>query len=37
LERLADTIPSEGMIGEVYYWRDISRVLDGIANELKEP
>jgi len=25
------------MIGEVHYWRDLSRVLDAIAEELKEP
>jgi hypothetical protein len=30
LDRLKDTIPAEGMIGEVHYWRDLSRILDGI-------
>ena len=37
LERMRDTIPGEGMIGEVHYWRDLSKVLDGISNELKQP
>ena len=37
LERLRDTIPEEGMLGEVYYWRDLSRILDAISNELKHP
>jgi hypothetical protein len=32
---LRDTIPAEGMLEEVYYWRDMSRILDGISNELK--
>lgn len=35
LGKLKDTIPSEGMIGEVHYWRDMSRILDGIDNEIK--
>lgn len=35
LDRLKDTVPSEGMIGEVHYWRDLSRILDGIQGELK--
>ena len=37
LERLRDTIPGDGMIGEVHYWRDLCRVLDGITSELKQP
>lgn len=37
LGRLRDTIPGGGMIGEVHYWRDLSRVLDGITAELKQP
>ena len=37
LDRLKDTIPGEGMLGEVHYWRDLSRVLDGIQGELKQP
>jgi hypothetical protein len=37
LERMKDTIPAEGMIGEVHYWRDLSKVLDGISAELKQP
>lgn len=35
LERMRETIPAEGMIGEVHYWRDLSKVLDGISAELK--
>ena len=31
LKKLADTIPGEGMIGEIHYWRDLSRILDGIS------
>ena len=34
---MKDTIPGEGMIGEVHYWRDLSKVLDGISAELKQP
>ena len=37
LEKLKGTIPAEGMIGEVHYWRDLSRILDGISAELKQP
>lgn len=37
LEKLKDTIPAEGMLGEVHYWRDLSRILDGISAELKQP
>lgn len=37
LERMKDTIPADGMIGEVHYWRDLSKVLDGISAELKQP
>ena len=35
LDKLKETIPAEGMIGEVQYWRDISRILDGINSEIK--
>ena len=37
LQKLKDTIPKEGMIGEVHYWRDIHRVLEAISDELKLP
>ena len=37
LQRLRDTVPGEGMLGEVHYWRDITRVLDAINEELKQP
>lgn len=36
LDKLKDTIPGEGMIGEVHYWRDMSRILDTINNEVKQ-
>jgi hypothetical protein len=35
LDKLKETIPGEGMIGEVHYWRDMSRILDGISEEVK--
>jgi hypothetical protein len=36
LDKLKDTIPeSQGMLAEINYWRDMSRVLDAINNELK--
>jgi len=25
------------MIGEIHYWRDLSIILDGISEELKQP
>ena len=37
LNNLRDTIPGHGMIGEVHYWRDLSRVLDAISAEVKQP
>jgi hypothetical protein len=37
LDKLKDTVPeSQGMLAEINYWRDISRVLDAINNELKQ-
>jgi hypothetical protein len=36
LDRLRDTVPGEGMIGEVHYWRDLSRILEAINNEIKQ-
>ena len=35
LLKMKDTIPAEGMLGEVYYWRDLSKILDGLQAELK--
>jgi len=35
LDKLRDTIPATGMIGEVHYWRDLSLILDGITSEVK--
>ena len=31
------TIPKDGMIGEVHYWRDMARLLEAIVKELREP
>lgn len=36
LDRLRDTVPGEGMIGEIHYWRDLSRILDAINAEVKQ-
>jgi hypothetical protein len=36
LDRLKETIPGEGMIGEIHYWRDMSHILDGINTEVKQ-
>lgn len=36
LDKLRDTIPGEGMIGEVHYWRDLSRILDAVNSEVKQ-
>lgn len=35
LTNLRDTIPGPGMLGEIHYWRNLSRVLDAIHQELK--
>jgi len=36
LDKLKDTSPETGgMLAEVFYWRDMSRVLEAINNELK--
>jgi hypothetical protein len=34
LDKLKETIPSEGMIGEVHYWRDMARILEAINGEV---
>jgi hypothetical protein len=36
LDKLKDTIPGEGMIGEVHYWRDMARILEAINGEVKQ-
>ncbi len=36
LDKLRDTIPGDGMIGEVHYWRDLARILEAINNEVKQ-
>jgi hypothetical protein len=35
LVKLKETLPGDGMIGEVYYWRDMSRVLEAVTEELR--
>jgi hypothetical protein len=37
LQKMRDTNPSDGMLGEVHYWRDLSKILDGLSAELKQP
>ena len=37
LQKLRDTNPKEGVLGEVHYWRDLARVLEAISTELKQP
>jgi cell division FtsZ-interacting protein ZapD len=37
LQKLKDTIPAEGMLGEVHYWRDLFRILDSLSQEVKQP
>mmetsp|Transcript_5222 Transcript_5222/g.8083 ORF Transcript_5222/g.8083 Transcript_5222/m.8083 type:complete len:176 (+) Transcript_5222:451-978(+) len=37
LDKMRDTIPAEGMMGEVHYWRDLSRILEGVSGEIKQP
>jgi hypothetical protein len=36
LDRLKDTIPGDGMIGEIHYWRDLARILEAANNEVKQ-
>ena len=36
MNKLKETIPSEGMIGEVHYWRDLTRILDAVNGECKQ-
>lgn len=36
LQKLKDTTPKEGILGEVHYWRDLARVLEAITSELKQ-
>ena len=36
LDKLKDTSPETGgMLAEIFYWRDMSRVLEAINDELK--
>ena len=37
LQKLKDTTPAPGMVGEIHYWRDLCRILEGISIELKLP
>lgn len=34
LDRLRDTVPGEGMVGEVHYWRDMARILEAVNGEV---
>lgn len=36
LQKVRDTVPKEGILGEVHYWRDLARLLDAINKELKQ-
>ena len=36
LNKVRDTVPKEGIIGEVHYWRDLARVLEAISKECKQ-
>ena len=36
LNRMAKTNPGEGMLGEVHYWRDLCRILEGLSAEVKQ-
>ena len=35
LDKIEDTIPGDGMLGEIYYWRDLSKLLDSMSQEVK--
>jgi hypothetical protein len=37
LDKLKDTVPGDGMLGEVHYWRDMARILEAINSEVKQP
>jgi hypothetical protein len=38
LEKLKDTKPdSGGCLSEIYYWRDMDRVLDAVSSEIAQP
>jgi hypothetical protein len=38
LESLKNTSPeSGGLMAEIFYWRDMDRVLDAIVGELRQP
>ena len=37
LQNLKETVPKDGMTGEVHYWRDLARLLDAIVKELRSP
>ena len=36
LDQLKETVPEDGMLAEIFYWRDLARVLDAISCELKQ-
>lgn len=35
LHKLANTNPDDTCLGEIYYWRDVSRLLSAVESELK--
>ena len=35
LQKLADTNPDDTCLGEIYYWRDVSRLLSAVDDEFK--
>lgn len=37
LQKLKNTVPADGMLSEVHYWRDMARILGAISGELKLP
>jgi len=36
LDKLRDTIPGEGMLAEIHYWRDLSRILQALDLEVRQ-
>ncbi len=36
LEKLRQTVPADGMIGEIQYWRNMARILTGINEEIRQ-
>lgn len=36
LDKLRDTIPGEGVMGEISYWRDLNRILQALDSEVRQ-